>query len=385
MKKALLAALLAALMLVCTGCASFLERDYSVVQPHSSTYYESEDRSVLRAESYQDLVNDLMLLLTGGAREGTIWLYAGTEPLDASAAAERACKEVQQETPLGAYAVKYLTYTIDDSARNYTAIHLTIGYRRTQEQIASMVYTTSVSALGELLTAAARSGSGELVVQVGYFDHQEEEVRSIVADVRVAGMLTGKTGFVHVHLGDYTSSFDIFDGIVASGLPIKHIRPTHVARHPAVFERAMGFAKQGGWIDITTGGGNYMGCAADAYDMAVENGVPVNRITMSSDGHGSMPRFNEAGEMVGLGVGSIMCNIETVQELARRHDLTTALLPMTRTVAEALTLEGKGVIEVGADADLLILNAEHEITDVFMGGVQCMRAGEVIVKGAFEE
>ena len=80
MKKTLLAALLAALMLVCTGCASFLERDYSVVQPHSSTYYESEDRSVLRAESYQDLVNDLMLLLTGGAREGTIWLYAGASP-----------------------------------------------------------------------------------------------------------------------------------------------------------------------------------------------------------------------------------------------------------------------------------------------------------------
>ena len=142
-----------------------------------------------------------------------------------------------------------------------------------------------------------------LGVKIALGDHRcsfpsMEEVRSIVADVRVAGMLTGKTGFVHVHLGDYTSSFDIFDGIVASGLPIKHIRPTHVARHPAVFERAMGFAKQGGWIDITTGGGNYMGCAADAYDMAIENGVPVNRITMSSDGHGSMPRFNEAGEMV---------------------------------------------------------------------------------------
>ena len=252
-----------------------------------------------------------------------------------------------------------------------------------------------LSLLGVMVVLGGEDGFNpvsytHLGVKIALGDHRcsfpsMEEVRSIVADVRVAGMLTGKTGFVHVHLGDYTSSFDIFDGIVASGLPIKHIRPTHVARHPAVFERAMGFAKQGGWIDITTGGGNYMGCAADAYDMAVENGVPVNRITMSSDGHGSMPRFNEAGEMVGLGVGSIMCNIETVQELARRHDLTTALLPMTRTVAEALTLEGKGVIEVGADADLLILNAEHEITDVFMGGVQCMRAGEVIVKGAFEE
>ena len=99
MKKTLLAALLAALMLVCTGCASFLERDYSVVQPHSSTYYESEDRSVLRAESYQDLVNDLMLLLTGGAREGTIWLYAGTEPLDAAPPAGRAGQAVAPEPP----------------------------------------------------------------------------------------------------------------------------------------------------------------------------------------------------------------------------------------------------------------------------------------------
>ena len=41
-----------------------------------------------------------------------------------------------------------------------------------------------VDALGELLTAAARSGSGELVVQVGYFEHQEEEVRSIVDQVQ---------------------------------------------------------------------------------------------------------------------------------------------------------------------------------------------------------
>ena len=183
MKKRILVLALAGSLLL-SGCTSLLERSYSVVEPYADRYWDANAEDTLRAESYQDLVNDLMLLLTGGAREGTIWLYAGTEPLDASAAAERACKEVQQETPLGAYAVKYLTYTIDDSARNYTAIHLTIGYRRTQEQIASMVYTTSVSALGELLTAAARSGSGELVVQVGYFDNQEEEVRSIVDQVQ---------------------------------------------------------------------------------------------------------------------------------------------------------------------------------------------------------
>lgn len=181
MKKIIVFLLLCGALLL-SGCG-LLRREYSRTEPHSATYYEGDRRDVLRAESYQDLVNDLLLLVAAHAEEGTVWYYA-EEETDLSREAQRACAEVQQETPLGAYAVKYLTYTIDDSARNYTAIHLTIGYRRTQEQIASMVYTTSVSALGELLTAAARRGSGELVVQVGYFDNQEEEVRSIVDQVQ---------------------------------------------------------------------------------------------------------------------------------------------------------------------------------------------------------
>ena len=262
------------------------------------------------------------------------------------------------------------------------------------EGVSAWMYTSNYRCPPTLLTDSIGNDlffiPEVLGVKIALGDHRSsfpdvQTVLSMLADIRVGAMLAGKIGFLHIHNGNIPGAFAMYEEIVSRGFPVKHIRPTHCGRIRHVFDSAVQFALKGGWIDITTGGGNYMGYAADAYDMAVENGVPVNRITMSSDGHGSMPRFNEAGEMVGLGVGSIMCNIETVQELARRHDLTTALLPMTRTVAEALTLEGKGVIEVGADADLLILNAEHEITDVFMGGVQCMRAGEVIVKGAFEE
>lgn len=193
MGRTLCAALCCLLCLPLAGCSAILERDYSVLQPHSSTYYESEDRSVLRAESYQDLVNDLLLLLSNGAREGTIWLYAGQEPMDAAAAAEQACREVQQETPLGAYAADYLSYTIDDSARNYTAIQLTIGYRRTAEQLSAVVYTTSVSALPDLLTAAAQAGSAELVLQVDYFRRQEAEVRDMVQQVQAREDPEGET------------------------------------------------------------------------------------------------------------------------------------------------------------------------------------------------
>lgn len=229
-----------------------------------------------------------------------------------------------------------------------------------------------------------------LGVKIALGDHRssfpnQHEIMQILADVRVSGMLTGKTGFLHVHLGDFPYSFDIFDECVAQGMPIKHIRPTHVARHPEVFRRACEFAKKGGFIDITTGGGNYMGSAADAVRAALATDVPFDRITLSSDGHGSMPRFNEAGEMVGLGIGSIMCDIETIRELKDELGVEKALTPMTKTVAGALGLETKGGIAVGKDADLLFLTKDFEPEWVFMMGKVAMRQGEVVMKGAFEE
>ena len=229
-----------------------------------------------------------------------------------------------------------------------------------------------------------------LGVKIALGDHRssfpnQHEIMQILADIRVSGMLTGKTGFLHVHLGDFAYSFDIFDECVAQGMPIKHIRPTHVARHPEVFRRACEFAKKGGFIDITTGGGNYMGSAADAVRAALAADVPFDRITLSSDGHGSMPRFNEAGEMVGLGIGSIMCDIETIRELKDELGVEKALTPMTKTVAGALGLETKGGIAVGKDADLLFLTKDFEPEWVFMMGKVAMRQGEVVMKGAFEE
>ena len=84
MRKRVWALAAALLMLPLTGCGSLLNRDYSVTEPHSSSYYESEDRSVLRAESYQDLVNALLVLISGGAKEGTIWLYPDDSGLPAA-------------------------------------------------------------------------------------------------------------------------------------------------------------------------------------------------------------------------------------------------------------------------------------------------------------
>ena len=113
MKKNIVFLLLCGALLL-SGCG-LLRREYSRTEPHSATYYEGDRRDVLRAESYQDLVNDLLLLVAAHAEEGTVWYYA-EEETDLSREAQRACAEVQQETPLGAYALDYLTYTVDDGA-----------------------------------------------------------------------------------------------------------------------------------------------------------------------------------------------------------------------------------------------------------------------------
>ena len=55
---------------------------------------------------------------------------------------------------------------------------------RLEAAVKRLARRQDTQALRELLTAAARRGSGELVVQVGYFDNQEEEVRSIVDQVQ---------------------------------------------------------------------------------------------------------------------------------------------------------------------------------------------------------
>lgn len=209
MKKRIIAILLCGVLCL-TGCGSFLDREYSSIQPHSSSYYESEDRSVLRAEGYQDLVNDLLVLVGNHAAEGTIWLYAAGEEPDAAASIEEACRELQQETPMGSYAVEYVTYTIDEDSRSYSEIQLTIGYRRSAEQVADMVHATSISALSDLLRAAAENGRTELVMQVGYFEHQEQEVYEIVGQIAAEQGLseaevnfypeTGNVGIIEVLL-----------------------------------------------------------------------------------------------------------------------------------------------------------------------------------------
>lgn len=171
MKKRCMAMMLACLLL--TGCASgLLEREYSTVEPHSSKFWESEAADTLRAENYQDIVNDLLILIGQHTETATVRLYNFSDDISVTDTVERATTEVQQETPMGAYAVEYITFT-SQSQRGYYEVSIQIGYRRTVEQIQAIVNATSSGALYSLLEAALDAEKTELAVRIGYWSQDD--------------------------------------------------------------------------------------------------------------------------------------------------------------------------------------------------------------------
>ena len=187
--KRRIGAILAACLLL-TGCTSLLEREYTTVEEHSSKFWEGEAANILRAESYQDLVNDLLLLVGSHTEDALLRLYNYEDDAVVADALERAAAEVQQQTPMGAYAVEYIT-TEKQRQRSYYEVSIHIAYRRTAEQILAVVNATSTAALPALLDSAMEAEKPELAVRVSYWGTDEQaRVAQMVAEARERWELT---------------------------------------------------------------------------------------------------------------------------------------------------------------------------------------------------
>ena len=176
--------------LTLTGCGALLEREYVTVEPHSSKFWESEAAGTLRAENYQDIVNDLLILIGQHTEGATVRLYNYEDDVTVADALEQATTEVQQETPMGAYAVEYITAS-SRAQRGYYEISIQISYRRTAEQIQAVVNATSMEALSSLLETALDEGRTELAVRIGYWGEDDQaRVEETVAQLREERGLT---------------------------------------------------------------------------------------------------------------------------------------------------------------------------------------------------
>ena len=131
-------------------------------------------------------------------------------------------------------------------------------------------------------------------------------------DVRVGGMIGNKKGILHVHLGNLETKMDIlFELVNKYQFPIEHISPTHVGRTKELFDQAIEFAKLGGIIDITTGASQYTAPHKSVL-YALEQGVDMDYMTFSSDGHAGLTKFDANGNAIGVRVAPFHKNLEEV-------------------------------------------------------------------------
>ena len=235
-------------------------------------------------------------------------------------------------------------------------------------------------------------GVGELAIS----DHRSsqptlDELMRVAADAHVAGLMTGKAGVLHLHLGDGERGLALVrEALATSEVPARVYHPTHVNRRTALLEEAYALTKQGCTIDVSAfpeddAEDDDGVSAAVAIQGFLEQGLPLERLTCSSDGGGCLPRFDDQGRPVGMDVGTPTTLGHTLRALlAADVPLDVALRPFTQNVADHLLLPGKGRLERGADADLLVLDDEAHVSDVLAGGIWHVRNGQPVRRGPFE-
>ena len=234
-------------------------------------------------------------------------------------------------------------------------------------------------------------GVGELALSDHRGSHPTlDELLRIASDAHVAGMISGKAGILHLHLGDGERGLDqVFAALQESELPARVFNPTHINRRKGLFDQALELAALGSTVDITAfpvEDGEDAWPAAAALIKYLDSGAADGRITVSSDGGGCLPVFNEQGEMLQMGIGAPASLMETLKALLKEDiPLERALPAFTSNVADILRFHRKGRIRVGNDADLLVLDENHDINDVMIGGTWHVHAGVQQVFGQFEK
>jgi len=217
-----------------------------------------------------------------------------------------------------------------------------------------------------------------------------DEIARLAAECRVGGMLGGKAGVLHLHLGDGRRGLELlFRLIRETEIPVTQVIPTHVSRNRALFEQGLEWVAAGGSIDITVGPDPVPSDPDVGFEDVLAafagRGLPLTRITASSDGNGSMPVFDAEGRLLRLTIASEKDLLRKLGEVVRKGlvPLESALRIFATNAADFYKLDRKGRIEPGRDADLLLLDGDLGLVDVFARGRHLMASGRVLVKGTF--
>ena len=303
---------------------------------------------------------------------------------------------------LSAYTLSGVTSVVgllgtDDTTRT-TAGLLRQVYGLRREGLSAWAWTGGYHLPPTTLTGSVRTDIALLEPVVGFgelalSDHRSsqptaDEVARLAADCHVAGLMTGKAGVLHLHLGDGARGLGLVRRLLdETEIPARTFHPTHVNRRGALLDEAFALARRGVPIDVTAfppaSAGPDEVTAADAVVRHLDAGGGAGRLTVSSDGGGCLPHFRD-GELVRMEFATSAALADLLADLLGRGvPLADALPPFTSAPADALRLARGRVVEGGA-ADLVVLDGDGRPADVMARGRWHVRSGRPAVRGTFE-
>jgi len=271
------------------------------------------------------------------------------------------------------------------------------------EGISTWIYTGAYQFPSPTITGSISSDimliDKVIGIKIALSDHRSshptiDELRRVTSEARVGGMLSGKAGIVHIHVGtEKLSLIPLLEIIKNTDVPIEQFAPTHLNRSTELFREAIEFGKLGGYVDITAGVSQEYGFyeaikPSKAIKKLIKNGVPIKRVTMSTDGNGSMPKFNEKRELICMLIASVSSLHKEFVDIVKKEEIPIgdAISITSTNIAEHLKLYQKGEVKVGKDADILILDKNTlQIKHVIAKGKIMIENEKVIKLGTFEK
>lgn len=177
-KKVRAAAAACLLSMALSGCSGVFDREYRYEETYEEEYSSlRDDSSIQEVRNYVGMKSALLNLINNGTEHGIIRTakYSGSAEDDIS----RACFEVTRESPMGIYAVDYMTHSITRIV-SYYEIEINISYKRTAEEISGVKTVRSARELQSLIDAMMKSYSGSVAVMQVSTDISDEEIAAMV-------------------------------------------------------------------------------------------------------------------------------------------------------------------------------------------------------------
>jgi beta-aspartyl-dipeptidase (metallo-type) len=208
-------------------------------------------------------------------------------------------------------------------------------------------------------------GFGELAISdLRCSEPTINELGKLVSQAIVGGMIGGKAGVTHFHIGPGKKRLSLLRELMDEHeTPPQYVYPTHITRSEELMDEAIELAKRGCFVDIDV--------VEDDLDRWLtyyrDHDGPLEQLTVSTDAHTPGGTHQKLYQ-------------NFVRVIRERGMALEDVLPLfTRNPAAALQLDGKGRLERGADADLLVLRKKTlEIVHVVARGKTMVRDGRFV-------